>query len=168
MILFDVALFVQKKHDPGGRAGGLRWTKSWRAVLEKDNNFFETKIFFDAALSCFCRHETHFLCNITFFCWHEIFFAQRQLVFVDTILLFVQSQTFLFWHKIVFRATPNFCFGHCLECLVFLSRINKNIITFQKKNNCFFCIINFSRSVLTLHIDNMLIFFVGDLEIKNV
>ena len=22
MILFDVALFVQKKHDPGGRAGG--------------------------------------------------------------------------------------------------------------------------------------------------
>ena len=47
----------------------------------------------------------------------KYFFVLHQHVFVDTKLLFVQRQT-LFQQKIVFRATPNFCFGHRLEYYV--------------------------------------------------
>ena len=75
----------------------------------------------------------------------KLFFAQHHLVFADMKHLFVLHQLFLltwnnfllflsapdYWynknnlvqhqtHKTVFRATPNFCFGHCLGYYVIL------------------------------------------------
>ena len=58
----------------------------------KINNFFEyLKYFFSVAPFCFCRNEILFLCNI--------FLVDMK-------------------HKIVFRTTQNFCFGHRLEFYV--------------------------------------------------
>ena len=44
-------------------------------------------------------------------------FEQHQLVFCrHNITLCAMVQRVILWHKIAFRATPNFYFGHRLEC----------------------------------------------------
>ena len=105
---------------------------------------------------------------------------QHHLFFVDMKHFFACAiSNFLFRHKIVFRATPNF--GHCLEyhVMVIYFCSNKNIITCQRKikfhfcvtqekNFRFFCITNFLYSIFTFHISSMLIFFVVILEKKRL
>ena len=63
----------------------------------KNNNIFEHKIFFVGM-------KYFFYATLTRFC-------QRQITFCAT-------SSFLFRYKTVFRATPNFCFGHRLESYV--------------------------------------------------
>ena len=91
---------------------------SMEVVPEKINNFFEHKILFCAASSCFCRHEILFLCNINIFCWHETLFRATATWFCLHQITFGATSSFWFRHKIVFHATPDFCFGHRLECYV--------------------------------------------------
>ena len=70
----------------------------WHAVPEKINSFFEHKIFFCVASSCFCRHEIFFVCSIKLFCRYQI--------------------TFLTTSNFLFLCALNFCFSYCLECYV--------------------------------------------------
>ena len=74
------------------------------------------KYFFCAASSCFFRHEIFSsVQHRLFFVDMKRFFVEHQLAFVNTRLFFVQHQTFYFDTNFFLRATPNFCFGHCLE-----------------------------------------------------
>ena len=81
----------------------------------KTMKFFEYKIFFCAASSCFCRRELLFFVQHHFFFDIKHFFVQHQLVFVD-IILFLCNINLFFRHKIIFWTTPNFCFRLYLEC----------------------------------------------------
>ena len=76
---------------------------------EKITAILWTKYFFDAASSCFCRHEILFCAISTFFCWHEILFRANSTRFCRNQITFCAMS-----NKIIFRATPNFCFGHRL------------------------------------------------------
>ena len=64
---------------------------------EKITTISWTKYFFDAASSCFCRHEYFFVLHQLFFVDMKYFFVQHQHVFVETKLLFVQCQIKLFF-----------------------------------------------------------------------
>ena len=96
----------------------------------KINNFIQHKIFFFAALFCFCRHEILFCATLTFFVDMEHFFMQHQVVFVN-IKLFVSTQNY-------FSCNDKFLFLTLFRMLFhgdkfLLSRSNKIIITCQKK-----------------------------------
>ena len=100
------------------------------------------------------------------------FFEQYQVVFVDT-RFFCATSNLLFRHKIVFHATPNFCFGHRLECYVMekhnhVLKKRKNIFMWHKKINFVFWASQIFYMFFTMHIGSMLIFFVVVLEIKKL
>ena len=81
----------------------------WGTGLEK---LLSTKLFF-------AQHHLVFADMKHLFVLHQLFFVDMKqffVIFVGTRLLLVQHQT----HKTVFRATPNFCFGHCLGYYVIL------------------------------------------------
>ena len=104
------------------------WVSSiiWRAILEKIITFLCTKYFFDAASSCFCRHEILFCATSTFFWWHGILFHATSTRFCRSQITFCATSNFLLQLKIIFRATPNLYLCHGDTFL--LSHSNKNII----------------------------------------
>ena len=81
----------------------IKHSSLWHAVPEKTNNFFEQKIFF-------VQHQLFLLTWNTFSC--------KITLFLSTSEYFLCNSKLLFRYKIVFRATTNFSFGHCLECYV--------------------------------------------------
>ena len=106
----------------------------------KNNNFFVYKIFLWYSILLFLSTWNTFLCYINlFFCWHEIIFRAISTRFCRNQTTFCAASNFLFQeHKIIFHATPNFCFGHGHGDIFLLSHSNKNIITCQKINKLSF------------------------------
>ena len=72
-------------------------------LSEKKKLFYTENIFFDAASSCFCRHEILFCATSTLILltWNT-FSCNINMFFVETKLLFVQRQTFYFNTKLFF------------------------------------------------------------------
>ena len=115
----------------------------WCAVLEKITTFLCTKYFFDAASSCFCRHEILFCATSTFFLstWNTFSckintFLLKPNYFLCSVKLFISTQNyfscntkFLFWTS--FRML---CHGD----IFLLSHSNKNMITCHKTNKLSF------------------------------
>ena len=104
----------------------------------KTMKFFEYKIFFCAASSCFCRRELLFFVQHHFFFDIKHFFVQHQLVFVDIILFFVQHQPF-FSTQSYFLNNTKFLFQtlfrvSCHGDILLLSRSKRSIITCQKNH----------------------------------
>ena len=65
---------------------------------EKITTFLRTKYFFDAASSCFCRHEILLCATSTFCCWHEILFfatsarfCRHQITFFSNYAIFPED-----------------------------------------------------------------------------
>ena len=90
-----------------------------RAVAEKNNNFFACKIFFWCSIILLLSTQNTFLCYINFFfllTWN--IFSCSINTFFSKPKYFLCKSNFLFQHKIIFRATSNFCFGYLLECYV--------------------------------------------------
>ena len=129
--------------------------EKYGALFRKKITFLRTKYFFDAASSCFCRHEilfcatsTFFLmtwntfsCNINTFLSKPNYVLRNVKLFISTQNYFSCNTKFLFWTS--FRML---CHGD----IFLLSHSNKNIITSQKinklsflcdtqKNNSVFC-----------------------------
>ena len=83
----------------------------WGTVLKKINTFLSTKHFLCV------QHRLVFVDMKYFFCGTSIadikqFSRAKPTCFFDTGLPFCAALNSLFRHKIVFRSTPNICFGH--------------------------------------------------------
>ena len=103
---------------------------------EKNNNFFASKIYFDAASSCFLCYINLFLltwntisCNINTFLSKQNYFLCNAKLFILTQNYFLCNTKFLFWTSFMML-----CHGD-----IFLwSHSSKNKITCQKINKLSF------------------------------
>ena len=112
----------------------IKHSSLWHAVPEKNNNFFEQKIFFCAVSSCSWRLEILFLCSINFFCWYETVFHARSPCFCRHQNIFCANQAF-FSKQNCFSCNNKFFFWTlfrmlCHGDIFLLSRSNKKIIKF--------------------------------------
>ena len=110
---------------------------------EKITAILWTKYFFDAASSCFCRHEILFCATSTFFLmtWNTFScnintFLSKPNYFLCNVKLFISTQNYFSCNtKFLFCSL---CIMLCHGDIFLLSHSNKNIITSQKINKLSF------------------------------